>query len=414
MQSIIISNREEGLPPLLLPSLRDRAPSPTHSAANGPSPSRTATPGPDTADTAEQGAPAKRPLPMAENDGRHSPAGSSTSTHSASSRTSISSGLDSLASLASLATKRPRLAAGPMQGAAAGMGQGLPLPLPLPLQQPSAPGSALGRAAAVAVAVAAGAGMAGMASVASGASSPKKEPQEGVPAFPADATPPPDRKPAVGAGAAGGSPASRTSSASASRSATPVGSAGSSATGKGAPGSKRQRVGPSCDKCRLKKIKCDAHIEILAQDESVLAFASDRLHYALTKGDVERLQPQLEQQYGVERETLAAFLGQSFQGFNAGRGASNKHFIHSMSIIKHIDKLVLFKPCLSCCKRKHSAIITSFGGQQDPYAEFLNCCTFSKGFTRADINVFAKIAHKQQHPKPIYEMDTADYKDAGF
>ena len=449
MHSITISNRDQGLPPLLLPSLGGGPMAPAQSTS---APGSTGSTG--SASPAQTGVPSRTATPdcgskrraATELDGRHSPAGSSSSSSTSTSSTSASSGLDSLASLASLATKRPRLGVQvptgaaaqqlmplhfPNSGSANGSGMAIGMAIGGPVRGmgrvlgggPGAvvgapPGTALGRAAAVAVAVAAGAGVSSSVHQALlGAAASASATASASASADADAqdTPPSEL---------GGLAAS--SSAGSSRSATPLSSAGStgasagagagptiiSVSGSGA--SKRQRIGPSCDKCRLKKIKCDAHIEILAQDESVLAFASDRLHYALTKEDVERLQQELEQHYGVERETLAAFLGQSFQGFNAGRGANNKQFIHSMSIIKHIDKLVLFKPCLSCCKRKHSAIITSFGGEQDPYAEFLNCCTFSKGFTRADINVFAKIAHKQQRAKSIYEMDTTDYKTAGF
>jgi len=174
--------------------------------------------------------------------------------------------------------------------------------------------------------------------------------------------------------------------------------------------SKRQRVGPSCDKCRLKKIKCDAHIEVLIQDESVLTFATELLHYALTRDDVIRHRITLESQFHIESDTLDTFLKQSFENYNPNAG--NKQFINSISIIKHIDKLILFKPCLSCCKKKYPVIITEFG-TPNPFKEFLNCCTFSKGFTRADINIFSRI-NKRISGKSIYEMNANDYKNSGF
>ncbi|SMN18541.1 similar to Saccharomyces cerevisiae YGL162W SUT1 Transcription factor of the Zn[II]2Cys6 family involved in sterol uptake [Maudiozyma saulgeensis] len=191
---------------------------------------------------------------------------------------------------------------------------------------------------------------------------------------------------------------------------SPTSSVSSSSTTTNSQTSKRQRVGPSCDKCRLKKIKCDAHIEVLVQDESVLTFATDLLHYALTRDDVIRHRTVLESQFHIGNDTLDSFLKQSFDNYNPHAG--NKQFINYLSIIKHIDKLILFKPCLSCCKKKHSAIITGFV-TPNPYTEFLNCCTFSKGFTRADINIFSRIS-KNINGKTIYEMNTNDYKNAGF
>ena len=180
-------------------------------------------------------------------------------------------------------------------------------------------------------------------------------------------------------------------------------------------GTKRQRVGPSCDKCRLKKIKCDAHIEVLVQDESVMTFVTNNLHYALTRDDVQRNRSALMSQFHISNDTLNTFVEQSFDNYNPHIG--NKQFINSISIIKHIDKLILFKPCLSCCKKKHSAIITNFvnsnNNQTNPYEEFLNCCTFSKGFTRADINIFSRISKKVKG-KTIYQMDVSDFKDAGL
>ena len=195
-------------------------------------------------------------------------------------------------------------------------------------------------------------------------------------------------------------------------------SASVSTNSKNNTGAKRQRVGPSCDKCRLKKIKCDAHIEVLVQDESVMTFVTNNLHYALTRDDVQRNRSALMSQFHISNDTLNTFVEQSFDNYNPHIG--NKQFINSISIIKHIDKLILFKPCLSCCKKKHSAIITNFvnnnnnnNNQTNPYEEFLNCCTFSKGFTRADINIFSRISKKIKG-KTIYQMDVSDFKDAGL
>lgn len=149
--------------------------------------------------------------------------------------------------------------------------------------------------------------------------------------------------------------------------------------------SKRQRVGPSCDSCRLKKIKCDAHMEIILQDARVLSQISDRLHQVITKDQV------LQMDLKVDLSTIPV----------------------DSVLVKHIDKIVMFKPCTSCNKRR-----ASLDGSQGPLdGKNGNVtgggCVFSKGFTRADINVFVKIC-KKVGSKPVREMTVEDYHEAGF
>ncbi|CAI4062678.1 hypothetical protein SUVZ_07G0910 [Saccharomyces uvarum] len=147
--------------------------------------------------------------------------------------------------------------------------------------------------------------------------------------------------------------------------------------------SKRQRSGPSCDKCRLKKIKCNAKIEILLQDDSMIPLISDKLRYVLTPNDIQLHKGTLLQNITLPDDVI--------------EGTSSR------KLIKHIDKLVLLTPCLSCTKKRHGHSSSS-----STFSRNVNC-TFSKGFTRADINVASKISSKFKD-KTIYDITYDDYK----
>lgn len=151
---------------------------------------------------------------------------------------------------------------------------------------------------------------------------------------------------------------------------------------------KRQRIGPSCDGCRLKKIKCDASIEILLQDESIITSFSSELHHVFSRQEILDHSNTLFEKLGLPESILEE---------TADDDTTEKKPI----LIKHIDKIVLFKPCTSCRKRRAS------NGQSN------DCCVFSKGFTRADINVFSKISSRVQG-KMMAQMDITDYRNAGF
>lgn len=148
---------------------------------------------------------------------------------------------------------------------------------------------------------------------------------------------------------------------------------------------KRQRIGPSCDKCRSKKIKCDAKIDILCQDEAVLHMFGQSLHHELTKHEIET---QLGQEVYSQSSTFA-YISKDLMSKIESREPDAK-------IIKHLDKIIYFQPCTSCSRKKNTAV-----------------CAFSKGFTRADINIFSKIGSRVAQ-KPIYEMTYKEYKKAGF
>ncbi|ODV67421.1 hypothetical protein HYPBUDRAFT_195468 [Hyphopichia burtonii NRRL Y-1933] len=93
---------------------------------------------------------------------------------------------------------------------------------------------------------------------------------------------------------------------------------------------RRQRLGPSCDSCRSRKVKCNAEITILSNDLNNIP-----IHLSLDQID------------GL---------------FNLKKLIK----VNDFNLVISNDKLIKFKICESC-ENKH-----------------LNCC-FSKGFTKEDI-----------------------------
>lgn len=167
---------------------------------------------------------------------------------------------------------------------------------------------------------------------------------------------------------------------------------------------KRQRIGPSCDGCRLKKIKCDATIDILLQDESITSLFSEKLHHIFTKGEISENLDTVFKNLDLPKELFEEATTSGDVPTETFDTASSS--LREPILIKHIDKIILFKPCNSCRKRRSSN--NSHNSHSDK-----NCCIFSKGFTRADINVFSKISSRVKD-KSMIEMDLSDYRDAGF
>ncbi|KAL3232828.1 Sterol uptake protein 1 [Nakaseomyces bracarensis] len=188
---------------------------------------------------------------------------------------------------------------------------------------------------------------------------------------------------------------------------------------------KRQRVGPSCDKCRVKKIKCDAQSDVVIQDLEVVSLFSPLLHYEFTTDEV--LNPESEiNQYFKRRNVLKnKYLIGLKDSLAKSRNVTNR------TLVKHIDKIVVFQPCSSCQKKKNNLLLTANSTpieiRQNPKFQkthellVSHCnCTFSKGFTRGDISIFTKINYHQKKGKSIgnmleeeessiYKMTTADY-----
>lgn len=153
--------------------------------------------------------------------------------------------------------------------------------------------------------------------------------------------------------------------------------------------SKRQRIGPSCDTCRLKKTKCNAKIEIILFDTDFLnkssklnnVLNSNLLHYQLNLNDINNL---INYFSSIENNNTTNII--LIEKLN--------NLKENEKLIKHLDKLILFTPCSSCVKRNLN----------------INCiCNFSKGFTRSDINAFKKMLKKSINKKSIYQLDINDY-----
>lgn len=142
---------------------------------------------------------------------------------------------------------------------------------------------------------------------------------------------------------------------------------------------KRQRTGPSCDVCRSKKIKCDATIIVLWQDGWLLSMAGreaedQSLHYPLNIENcperiLEKIPKEIVQQLRERKD---------------------------MSLVRHLDKLIVFTPCSSCWKKKACA------------------CNFSKGFTRADVAVYSNLNKKLGKRGALGDFTVKDYLSAGY
>lgn len=103
---------------------------------------------------------------------------------------------------------------------------------------------------------------------------------------------------------------------------------------------RRQRLGPSCDNCRVRKVKCNAEIIVLSNDYNT---------YDLKQFN---LSPE---QHDDLLKSLPVYLNDD----------------HSWELLVSVDKLIKFKPCKSCHGKKLD-------------------CKFSKGFTKEDILINKK------------------------
>lgn len=98
---------------------------------------------------------------------------------------------------------------------------------------------------------------------------------------------------------------------------------------------RRQRLGPSCDSCRVRKVKCNADIVIVLKDMAAAAETSTLYN----KVDFAPL---------LKQEVTSVPLDSEYQ------------------LISSHNKLIKFKPCTNCTART------------------IDCC-FSKGFTKEDM-----------------------------
>ncbi|SCU80716.1 LAMI_0B03488g1_1 [Lachancea mirantina] len=163
----------------------------------------------------------------------------------------------------------------------------------------------------------------------------------------------------------------------------PAGAGGAAGAAAALGRSKRQRSGPSCDACRAKKIKCDASVDVIAQDEALVHVAGDSLHTELTQEQISALPQRIAAQ--VPRD------------------------LTSVTLVKHIDKLVAFYACTSCRKRQ--------AADAETHAELASAdcaCQFSKGYTRMDINVFTRLERQLGARGRLSAYSAADFKAVGF
>lgn len=188
---------------------------------------------------------------------------------------------------------------------------------------------------------------------------------------------------------------------------------------------KRQRVGPSCDKCRVKKIKCNATSNILVQDLDIVSLFSTKLHYEFSPEEILNENSEVNQYMRRKHIIDAPSIQNLKECIRKNQNPQNK------TLVKHIDKLIIFQPCDSCQKKKNNLLITANSTpieiRQNPKFQkthellISHCnCTFSKGFTRSDISIYTKITYHQKKGKSIgfmhedagssiYNMTTADY-----
>ncbi|CAD1811746.1 hypothetical protein FOB58_003839 [Candida parapsilosis] len=96
---------------------------------------------------------------------------------------------------------------------------------------------------------------------------------------------------------------------------------------------RRQRLGPSCDSCRARKVKCDAEITILSTSTSTSSIAAT---------------------YNLNSQQLHTL------------STTNKLCMGDFQLLHNNNKYIHFKPCRSCIGKK------------------IDCC-FSSGFTKEDI-----------------------------
>ncbi|GMM38095.1 Sut2 protein [Saccharomycopsis crataegensis] len=132
---------------------------------------------------------------------------------------------------------------------------------------------------------------------------------------------------------------------------------------------RRQRSGPSCDSCRVRKVKCDAEIIILKEfDHCSAKYPKSTYH----PSSIEVLNDFHPKDYGLSNDQLQAIYQEYYQSYNSGKNNSQSPKIVKKEVsihrfVKTPTKLIRFRPCSACNLRD---------GQ----------CHFSKGFTRADIS----------------------------
>ncbi|CAL9728765.1 hypothetical protein MOUN0_E05336 [Monosporozyma unispora] len=163
---------------------------------------------------------------------------------------------------------------------------------------------------------------------------------------------------------------------------------------------KRQRLGPSCDTCRSRKVRCDAKIEVLYEDDRIICEISDKLSYVLKPYEVEELSRTLLRYHELPPEL---FMDPNDKIFVNDKKPNRKHY----RLMKHINKIVLFQPCSSCVRLRNHKRKNSYANKWK-----VDHCRFSKGLTKNDTNIFNEI-HRVTG-KPLEEMTVQDFKNTGL
>lgn len=155
------------------------------------------------------------------------------------------------------------------------------------------------------------------------------------------------------------------------------------------PVKRKQRSGPSCDYCRVKKTKCDADVTVLLQDRSIVKAVNDKLYHVLTRDEQDEVLSKIAKQHEISPEVLTACEEGSVQ------------------VVKQLDKIIVLDPCSCCCKIRNRVEI-------DEDAEFSGDCTFANGLTRKDITTFSNILQCCDEKTSINDLDIYDYEKAGY
>lgn len=124
---------------------------------------------------------------------------------------------------------------------------------------------------------------------------------------------------------------------------------------------RRQRTGPSCDSCRVRKVKCDAEIVILKDLKNSGSISPNGYRV------IERFEPK---DYSLTEKALEQIYREFYGG--APDAETSSHMF-----IKTATKLIRFKSCTACKMRNGK-------------------CHFSKGFTRADIMKFNRFKRTKE------------------
>lgn len=163
---------------------------------------------------------------------------------------------------------------------------------------------------------------------------------------------------------------------------------------------KRQRLGPSCDTCRSRKVRCNAKIEILYEDDRIIGEISEKLNYVLKPYEADELSRTLLRYHDLPQEL---FIDPNDKSTTDDKTTNKNQY----RLMKHINKIVLFQPCSSCVRLKNHKRRNSYALKWK-----VDHCSFSKGLTKSDANVFNEI-HKITN-KPLEEMTVQDFKNTGL